>query len=204
MPSCSGTKAQRTIALRSFPLWEWSGTLCGRTWTSFDMTMQPSILHGLLLTACFQIVDHGLVCQCLLGATVVVESLEHLFIECSFACTLIDWFHTLESNYRSSLSRPTSREIRFFRWADKIPAGFLVLIALVRHQVWLARNFHCFQGLQPEPWYLLDRVKVSFCFLVHIQMQHILRSTFEEQWLAGGILGTVLGDGMLVFPDELR
>ena len=128
------------------------------------------------------------------------ESLEHLFVECSFACKLIDWFHALESNYRSSLPRPTSCEIRFgFRSADKIPAGFSVLMALVRHQVWLARNFHRFQGLQPEPQYSLDRVKASFRFLARIQQRHVLRSTFEEQWLAGGVLGTVSGDGTLAF-----
>ena len=77
-------------------------------------------------------------------------------------------------------------------------------MALVRHQVWLARNFYRFQGLQPEPRYSLDQVKASFRFLAWIQKRHVLLSTFEEQWLAGGVLSTVLGDGTLAFPDELR
>ena len=133
------------------------------------------------------------------------ESIEHLFVECSFISPLIDWFHALLSNFRPSLPRPTSREIRFsYKKADNIPAGFSVLMALVRHQVWVARNFFRFENLQPEPRYSLERVKTSFRFLARLQQRLSLRSHFEAQWLAGGVLGTVCGDGTLAFPDELH
>ena len=161
------------------------------------------IAHGVLLTA-DRLLQFGMSvspwCHC--GRR---ESIEHLFVECSFVSLLIDWLHALMSQFRSSLPRPMSLEIRFsFRKADNIPTGFSVLMALLRHQVWISRNFFRFQHLQPEPRYALERIKSSFRFLARIQQRHVLRSHLELQWLAGGVLGTVCGDGMLAFPDELR
>ena len=77
-------------------------------------------------------------------------------------------------------------------------------MALLRHQVWISRNFFRFEHLQPEPRYALERIKSSFRFLARLELRHSLRSYVEQQWLAGGVLGTVCGDGTLAFPDELR
>ena len=107
--------------------------------------------------------------------------------------------------FRSSQLHPVLCKIRFlYRMADNIPTGFSVMMALVQHQVWISWTFFRFKHFQPEPRYALERVKSTFHFLACLQQCHVLRSHLQMQWLAGGILGMVCGDGTLKFPDELH
>ena len=83
----------------------------------------------------------------------------------------------------------SNAHIRFGHPASAgFPAGFKFLLATLRHYVWVARNSWQFEGTQPDPQLLVEKIESSFRFVSKVQ-QRILRPTFyEEEWLAGGVL----------------
>ena len=53
------------------------------------------------------------------------ESIVHLFVECSFTPSLINWLQALMLQFRSSLPHPVSREIHFLsKKADNFSTSF--------------------------------------------------------------------------------
>ena len=133
------------------------------------------------------------------------ERLMHLFVDCPFVQPLLDWFTTLFNCAQPKAPRPTSTDILWtFPTAAKVPAGFLALLAIIRHQIWIARNSSRFDGLKPEPEISLKRIKSPSHLLFRVQQCHCLVTTFEQEWLAGGVFGSLQPDGSLSFQAELH
>ena len=139
-------------------------------------------------------------CHC--GAN---ETMVHLYGDCPLAHHLVGWFICLLVMYRPTATLPRTRELCFgYPRVENIPAGFVALLGLIRHRLWLDRNRFRFEGKRPVPRLSLERVKSSFRFLLRVQQRHCLTSTFEAQWLAGGELGTLHRDGSFSVVAELH
>ena len=97
------------------------------------------ILHGILPTidrlARWGIEPHNPSCHC--GEP---ESQEHLYEHCPFTLILVDWFEELLGRKWPEY-RLSHAHIRFGHPASAgFPAGFKLLLATLRHYVWVARN----------------------------------------------------------------
>ena len=106
----------------------------------------------------------------------VPETLVHLFVECPFATPLLDWFTNLLRSHNPSSTRPTTTDILWtYPKPAAPPAGFLALLAIICHQIWIARNSHRFDGFQPEPQISLKRtVILSFPLMgATVPLSHI-------------------------------
>ena len=133
------------------------------------------------------------------------ESLEHLLATCSHAKNILAWYHRRLSQYRQNILHLTPSQVLIgHKPADNIPAGFAALLGLIRHRIWVDRNFDRFDGIQPDPHLSLERIKSSFRFLLRVQRRHSLISIFELNWLAGGVLGSLHIDGYFSVCDELH
>ena len=127
------------------------------------------------------------------------KSLTHLFFDCPLAQPILDWFTILFHRAQPTSNCPTTTDILWtFPASANVPAGLIALLGIIRHQIWIARNSHHFDGLQLEPQISLKRIKSSLRFLLRVQQHHCLVTTFEKEWLAGGVLGSLQPDGSLI------
>ena len=161
------------------------------------------VAHGILPTA-DRLIRFGMkvnpTCHC--GKP---ESLEHILATCCHAKTILAWYHRLLTQHRHVILPLTPSQVLFgHKPADNIPAGFVALLGLIRHRIWVDRNFHRFDGIQPDPHLSLERIKSSFRFLLRVQRRHSLISIFESSWLAGGVLGSLDMDGSFSVCPELH
>ena len=133
------------------------------------------------------------------------ETAEHLFESCPHARTLLVWFFQRLVSFDPHACFPRSRESLWgYPKAAQIPKGLIALLGIIRHSIWVARNAFRFDGIQPQPHVSLKRIKSSFRFLLRIQRRHCLISTFEKEWLVGGLFGSLLADGSISFIAELH
>ena len=51
------------------------------------------------------------------------------------------------------------------------PAGFKFLLATLRHYVWVARNSWQFEGTQPDPQVLVEKIESTFRFVSKVQQR---------------------------------
>ena len=159
--------------------------------------------HGVLPTA-DRLLSFGMsvfpVCHC--GQR---EMVVHLFFSCPLARHLITWFNSLLLQHYRRIPRPTEWEMLYgFRRLTTIPHGFTALLGIVRHQIWCARNKHCFEGITPIATVVLAKIKSSFRFIARIQKRHCNPTLFKSQWLINGAFGTVCSSGAISFAEDLR
>ena len=160
--------------------------------------------HGILPTAdrliCFSMPNISPFCHC--GEE---ETAQHLFVSCPFARTLLVWFFQRLVSFDPNACFPRTREsIWGYPRTAHIPKCFVALMGIIRHRIWVARNAFRFDGIQPLPQISLERIKSSFRFLLRIQRRHCLISTFENEWLARGLFGTLLANESISFAGKLH
>ena len=159
------------------------------------------IAHGILPTA-DRLRRFGMnvspVCHC--GQ---VETLVHLFVDCSFAKQFFSWYslvHRRHTPAAGSLS-PVEVLVGYGR-SVKIPPVFPCLLGILCHHIWKARNAYRFDRSPVNYDVVLANVKASLRFNLHIQHRQCSSAKFPELWLANGIFGYVTKDDDLVFPEE--
>jgi exonuclease III len=122
-----------------------------------------------------------------------IESQNHLFIDCPLARALIDWFEGLLGRFRPAGRNLSNAEIRFgFATSVKIPAGYKFILATLRHYVWVARNAWQFAGTRPDLTDLVEKILATFRFVSKVQQRNARSTFYEDEWLAGGVLGSLL------------
>ena len=122
-----------------------------------------------------------------------LESQHHMFVDCPLARALIDWFEGLLRRFCRLGRSLSNAEIRFgFATSVKIPAGYKFILATLRHYVWVARNAWQFEGTRPDPQGLVEKILASFRFVLRVQQRNARVSFYEDEWLAGGVLKSVL------------
>ena len=84
----------------------------------------------------------------------------------------------------------------------KILVAFLCLLGLIRHHIWVARNGWHFDQTPVDVCPELSRAKSTFRFLLGIQQRHCSEEVFVASWLAGGVVGHLTPDGVIVFSDS--
>ena len=161
------------------------------------------IAHGILPTA-DRLTRFGITvdssCHC--GQP---ESLVHLFTQCPLEKRLIAWYQVLVRRVLPTLSRPTPSQILVgYNKSVKIPPVFPCLLGIIRHQIWVARNGYRFD--QSPVVYrsvlIMISIKSSFRFALRIQFRHCPRHLFTESWLAGGMIGYVSEEDIIVFHED--
>ena len=133
------------------------------------------------------------------------ETLEHLFYHCPLAQDLVNWWFTLMRKHSNRIPCPSEWEMLFgYRRVLAVPAGFVALLGIIRHQLWCTRNRHRFDGIPPCSTATLTKVKSSFRFLARIQQRHCGQMLFTSRWLANDVLGSVSLSGVLSFAPHLQ
>ena len=133
------------------------------------------------------------------------ETLEHLLCYCPLAQDLVNWLYTLMRQHSSHIPCPSEWEMLFgYRRVLAVPAGFIALIGIMRHQLWCTRNRYRFDGVPPSSAATIAKVKSSFRFLARVQQRHCGPIYFESRWLANGVLGSVDSSGVISFAALLQ
>ena len=182
-------------------VWQLTGQLCGQIFTYGDVSDELADCSWNLPTADrltrFRItVDSS--CHC--GQP---ESLVHLFTQCPLAKRLIAWYQVLVRRVLPTLSRPTPSQILVgYDKSVKIPPVFPCLLGIIRHRIWVARNGYRFDQSPVVYRSVLISIKSSFRFALRIQFRHCPRHLFTESWLAGGMIGYVSEEDIIVFHED--
>ena len=160
------------------------------------------IAHGILPTA-DRLIRFGMkvnpLCHC--GEA---ESLLHLFVECTFAKTVLSWYVRLVHHHLPSAAPPTTQEILLGYARDsKLPPVFRCLLGIVRHELWKTRNAARWDKAVPSSPEVTSRIKSSLRFTISTQQRHCRDDTFSELWLANTLLGTISDDGSVTFSELL-
>ena len=134
-----------------------------------------------------------------------VESILHLFTACPLARRLAGWYQSLVHRAVPALAFPTLSQLLVgYAPSVRIPPVYPCLLGLIRHRIWVARNAWRFDQSPVVYSAVLSAVKSSLRFIVRIQYRHCPHDLFVESWLAGGILGHVSPDGIIVFSEVLN
>ena len=133
-----------------------------------------------------------------------VETFIHLFTQCLVAKCLVAWYQCLV--FRAVPQPLRSLPLQVFVGYPKdvkIPDAFPCLLGIIRHRVWVASNGWRFDQTPVDFRSKLSYVKSTFRFLLCIQQHHCPAEVFMESWLAGGVVGHVTPDNIVVFSDAL-
>ena len=188
-----------------FPFVEWSTVWSNLSYLRYsrpalDTTWMSA--HGILPTAS-RLIRFGMsvnpLCHC--GQP---ETIEHIVFHCWVARDLINWLHQLLVKFSNCIPRPSVWEMLYgYRRVTRVPPGFIILIGIIKHQLWCARNKFRFEGIIPSLADMLERIKSAFRFDLRIHQRKTGPSLFKERWLVNGILGTVNSNGFISFAAEL-
>ena len=131
------------------------------------------------------------------------ESLVHLFTQCPLAKRLIAWYQVLVCRVLSTLPRPTPSQILVgYDKSVKITPVFPCLLGIIRHRIWVTRNGYRFDQSPVVYRSVLISIKPSFRFALRIQFRLRPRHLFTESWLAGGMIGYVSEEDIIVFHED--
>ena len=134
-----------------------------------------------------------------------LESLEHLFHSCTTTSQVLMWYSNLLSSHLHNAPLVSIKHVLVgFERALAVPAGFQVLLHIVKHHIWIHRNSIRFDSSHPDPILMLNRIKSTFKFALRVQFRHTPISQFTAAWLASGIFGYVSPDGELQFAACLQ
>ena len=161
------------------------------------------IAHGILPTA-DRLARFGMsvdpACHC--GA---VETLLHLFTRCPVALRVFAWYQSIVHRAIPTSVRPSPSQLLVgYDRSVRIPPVFPCLLGIIRIGLWIARNAYRFDGSPVVFPSLLSSVKSSLRFVVRIQQRHCPGDLFVESWLAGGVLGYVSDENIIVFSQEYQ
>ena len=132
------------------------------------------------------------------------ESLVHLLVECPLAKQLFDWYQTLVRRASPQQHRLTASEIMVGCDSSiALPPTFPCLLGLIRHRIWIARNGWRFDQSPVEYRSVLAHVFSSLWFVLSVYHRRCPCHLFTASWLAGGILGYLSRDNVLVFEVDL-
>ena len=106
------------------------------------------------------------------------ESLVHLFVECQLAKRLFAWYQSWVHRAQPSLTCPTPCQILVGITTPYASSLFPCLLGIIRHQIWVARNGFRFDKRPIIYGDILNRVKSSLHFNLHIQLRHCPQATF--------------------------
>ena len=104
----------------------------------------------------------------------------------------------------SSVRRSPSQLLVGYDHSCLFPTVFPCLLGIIRHRLWIARNAYQLDGSQVVYTSLLASVKSSLRFVVRIEQCHCPRDLFVTWWLAGGILGYVSDENIIVFHCDYQ
>ena len=105
--------------------------------------------------------------------------MEHLFCYCPQAQDLVSWWYNLMRQHSSHIPRPSEWEMLFvYRRVLSVPAGFVALLGIIRHQLWCTRNHHRFEGVPPSSAATLAKIKSSFRFLARVSAASLWSNAF--------------------------
>ena len=65
-----------------------------------------------------------------------------------------------------------------YRRVLAVPAGFVALLGIIRHQLWCTRNHHRFEGVPPSSAATLAKIKSSFRFLARVSAASLWSNAF--------------------------
>ena len=127
------------------------------------------------------------------------ESLVHLFTQCPLAKRLIAWYQVLVRRVLPTLPhRKRSQILVGYDKSVKIPPVFSCFLGIIRHRIWVARNGYRFDQSPVVYRSVLISVKSSVRFALQIQFRHCPST---ESWLAGGMIGYVSEEDIIVFHE---
>ena len=102
-----------------------------------------------------------------------IESLFHLFTQCTVTKRLVVWYQSLVFRSVLLLPHPSPSQLLVgYSSAVRIPAAFPCLLGIIHHRVWVARNGWRFDQTPVVFSSVLSGVKSSFRFLLGIQQRH--------------------------------
>lgn len=140
--------------------------------------------------------------QCLCGNK---ETLFHLFTACPFAMQLIEWYHDVHKRVSPTSSQPTPGKILLgYNRSVQIPLVFPCLLGIIRHYIWLAWNSFRLERVPPDFASSLAKVKSTLRFHLKIQLRHSRPQLYSDQWLVGGVFGTIRANDRIQFADILK
>lgn len=158
------------------------------------------VAHGILPTA-DRLLRFGMnvdpLCDC--GQP---ETLQHLFVECSFAKRILHWYSALLRRFNPKYLPLTAAVILVgYGKAPDLPPVFSCILGIIRHQLWLSRNKARFDRVTREPHRVLRRITSSVRQVVTLQRRHCPSAAFAHLWLADGTVGKVIHN-VVVFSDD--
>ncbi len=176
----------------SLRLWRFVRSVQDTSWLSF---------HGILPLA-DRLVRFGMRVNpaCFCGQP---ETLLHLFTVCPFATQIFHWF-MLQLRKLQPTAHAISPTICLFGFpsASPVPIAFTALLGVLRHHIWLARNNHRFESIDPDASISLKKARSTFRFLVRMHQRHCPRDRFVCEWLADGVIGSLTEQDWIQFTRD--
>ena len=99
-------------------------------------------------------------------------------------------------------SIPTSNILFGFPSRPDIPIVFSILLGVLRHHIWLARNCYRFDHIPPDLLVALKNARSTFRFLVRMHKRHCCPDRFTREWLADGAVGSITDGGWIHFSRD--
>ena len=179
---------------------EWSTVWSNLSLWRFIRPVQDTnwlIGHDVLLTAdCLLRFGMSVDSTCHCGA---VESLVHLFTQCPVAHRVFAWYQSIVHRAIPSSVRPSPSQLLVgYDRSCAFPPVFPCLLCIICHRAWITRIAYRFNGSPVVYPSLLASVKSSLRFVVRIQQRHCPHDLFIESWLAGGVLGDMSDENIMV------
>ncbi len=160
------------------------------------------IAHGVLYTTSqlvnsFRMANIDPQCHCRADE----ENMEHLFFECHYSHILVGWVYFNLMLYDATATPFTVDELLFgfsIERRKRIPDVIVLMLLVVKHHLWLARNNFRFRSkLCTKGECLKARIKFLLKALAGCCRSPSQILSFEKQWLANQTLGHFEGEKLV-------
>ena len=162
------------------------------------------LAHGVLYTAeRLSSFGYDLPTACFCGHP--MESLQHLFFDCSLASSVWDWVQSLLFSVSPLCPSILPRHVLFGFSPDEfrcIPRFFVYVVNVCKFIIWVARNDYRFRDVRPSAVDVIESVKSRVRFHLPLFFRRFQsarrRRYFVRQWGARGVFCSLVNDRLVV------